>query len=77
MKSIFLGPWLHWLFLLIVVGGGYVLGLDKLHVSNFNPFLILLTIATVVLLVLVLISSKPGDRITRDPIEDDQEPEAD
>ena len=72
MKRIFLGPWLHWLILIALVAAGWLTGMGRLHVIDFNPFIIGLILVTVVILVLVLKTSAPGQRVTRDPIEEDE-----
>ncbi len=72
MKRIFLGPWLHWLILIALVAAGWLTGVDRLHVIDFNPFITGLILVTVVILVLVLKTSAPGQRVTRDPIEEDE-----
>lgn len=73
MKRIFLGRPIHWLFILLIVGGGLVLGLQRLHVIHFNVFIIALFAVTVVLLALVLATAKGADPLTRDPIPEPDE----
>ena len=73
MKHIFIGPWLHWLILISLIAGGWLAGLDRLHVVNFNPFIIGLIVLTIAILVVVLKTSPPDQRITRDPIEDERQ----
>ena len=75
MKSIFLGRPIHWLFALIVIAGGWQLGEMRLHVREFNSFLIILLAATLVLLVLVLSTSREGEAVTRDPVPEPGETE--
>ncbi|MEM7268216.1 MAG: hypothetical protein AAF401_03070 [Pseudomonadota bacterium] len=75
MRRVFLGKPLHWLLACLLIGGGFLLGLRRLHVTDFNLFLIALIIATVVMLAIVLATSK-GEGLTRDPIptpQDDEE----
>ena len=72
MKHIFLGPWLHWLFLFVLIAAGWLTGLDRLHVIQFNPFIIGLILLTIAVLVLVLKTSPLGKQVTRDPVEEDQ-----
>ncbi len=74
MKRIFLGRPIHWLFILLIIGGGLALGLQRLHVIHFNTFIVTLFAATVALLALVLTTSKGAEALTRDPI---QEPDED
>lgn len=68
MRSVFLGRPIHWLLALILVGGGAALGEYRLHVIDFNLFLIVLLAAVVVLLALVLKTSGGDAAVTRDPI---------
>ncbi len=72
MKRIFLGPWFHWLILIALIAAGWWTGIDRLHVINFNPFIIGLIVLTIGVLVLVLATSKPGQRVTRDPVEEEE-----
>ena len=72
MKRVFLGPWVHWLILIVLIGAGWFFGLQRLHVIQFNPFIIGLILLTVGMLLLVLKSSPPGEQVTRDPVEEDE-----
>lgn len=80
MRRIFLGKWFHWLLLVLVIGLGAAVGDQKLHVTDFNAFLSLLTIAATVMVILVIWTTRPGEQVTRDPLisgDDDQsEPSA-
>ncbi|MBY8977092.1 hypothetical protein KHP62_14840 [Rhodobacteraceae bacterium NNCM2] len=77
MKQIFLGPPIHWLILIVVIGLGWFAGDERLHVTSFNLFLITLIMGTVLVLFMVLYSARPGERITREPIEDTDQTESD
>ena len=68
MKSVFLGPVFHWLLLIALIAAGWVAGKYRVHVSEFNPFIIAMILATVAVLILVLRTSAPEKRVTRDPI---------
>ena len=70
MKNIFTGPWLHWLIVIVLVAAGWIAGTQRLHVSEFNPFLVILIVVTVAVIVLVLKTSGPDQRVTRDPVVD-------
>ncbi|MEM1160623.1 MAG: hypothetical protein AAGJ28_06790 [Pseudomonadota bacterium] len=70
MKTIFLGPWLHWLILAGLIAAGWLSGTERLHVSQFNPFLVVLILIVIAVIVIVLKSSPPGRRVTRDPVEE-------
>ncbi|MEM7211326.1 MAG: hypothetical protein AAF479_05420 [Pseudomonadota bacterium] len=71
MRRIFLGPALHWLIVLAVVALGWFSGLGRTHVSQFNPFILMLIGMTVVLLLIVLKTSPPGTQVTREPLDED------
>jgi asparagine N-glycosylation enzyme membrane subunit Stt3 len=71
VKDLFLGRPLHWLLWAIILGGLALLGALRLHTRDFNLFaLIVLALAAFGVLVVVATYRK-GERITRDPFEDD------
>lgn len=70
MKKIFLGPLQHWLILITVIGLGWLAGNARLHVTNFNLFLILLCIGTIAILFLVMFTTRSGEQVTREVIEE-------
>lgn len=70
MKRIFLGPALHWLIVVVLVGIGWYSGLGRTHVSQFNLFIVLLLVLTVAIIVIVLKTSPPGKQVTREPLQD-------
>ena len=72
MKRVFLGPWVHWLILIVLIAAGWSTGIARLHVIEFNPFILGLIALTVGVIVLVLKTSKPGQQVTRDPVEEDE-----
>jgi hypothetical protein len=71
MSRIFLGKPLHWALAALLVAGGWVLGHRRLHVTDFNLFVILLLVVSAATLAVVLKTSRPGERVTRDPLEGD------
>ncbi|MEM9063667.1 MAG: hypothetical protein AAGD13_24690 [Pseudomonadota bacterium] len=71
MSKVFLGKPIHWLLVFLLVGAGWVAGLDRVHVSQFNPFLIVLLVVTIGLVLIVLRTSPAGEQVTRDPVEED------
>lgn len=73
MNRIFLGKPLHWALIVAVIAIGWVLGDERMHVSAFNLFLILLLAITTAVVVAVLLTSKPGEQVTRDPLEEEGE----
>lgn len=77
MNRIFLGPLLHWLVVLIVVALGWLAGRARLHVTDFNLFVILAILGSVAVLGIVIVTARPGTRITREPLEEDDPADAD
>ena len=73
MKSVFIGPLLHWLIVIALVAAGWISGSHRMHVSQFNPFIVVLVVVTFVLIVVVLKSSPQGRRVTRDPVTEKDE----
>ena len=73
IKRIFLGPPLHWLLIILLAGVAWLAGLDRMHVSEFNLFISSLILITIGLIVLVIRSSPPGQQVTRDPFDVDDE----
>ena len=75
MKTVFLGPFVHWIIIVVLVALGWLAGSERFHVSQFNPFLILLLVLTVAIVMAVLWTSRPGQQVTRDPIKEHQDDE--
>lgn len=73
IKQIFLGPALHWLLIALLAGMAWLAGIDRMHVSEFNLFISSLIIITIGLIVLVIRSSPPGQQVTRDPLDVDED----
>ena len=70
MKGIFLGKPLHWLLWAAIPAVFYLLGSLRLHTREFNLFaLIVLPLAAAAVLINVT-TYKKGERITRDPVEE-------
>ena len=73
MGRIFLGKPLHWGLIVLLIGIGWVIGSERLHVIWFNLFTVILLVTSAVAIAVVLLTSKPDERITRDPLEPDQD----
>jgi hypothetical protein len=73
MRRIFLGKPLHWGLLVILIIGGWLMGNAKLHVIGFNLFTIILLAVSAAVVAVVLMTSKPDEQITRDPLEQDED----
>jgi hypothetical protein len=71
MKEIFLGKPLYWLIWAVVLGLLYALGELRLHTRDFNLF-ILIVLALAAVSVFVIVSTyKKGERVTREPFEEE------
>ena len=73
MGRIFLGKPLHWALIILLIAVGWAIGEQRMHVISFNLFVVVLLLASAAAVGVVLLTSKPGDRITRDPLEPDEE----
>ena len=70
MRDFFLGkPW-HWLLLILIFGATWAMGEWKMHVIRFNPFILSILIGAVVVILLVVKTTKRDDPVTRDPLPD-------
>lgn len=70
MREIFLGkPW-HWLLLVVVCALTYAVGHVKLHVIHFNAFVISLLVGGLVLVLLLVKTTKADEQVTRDDLRD-------
>ena len=75
ISDIFIGRLLYWMLWLVIAGGLYWMGKGARHVRDFVPFVLEL-FALVALCVIVIVATyKPGERITRESLnEDDEQP---
>lgn len=71
MKNLFIGKPLHWLMIAIAIGGMYWLGAGQFHRVNYTGFLFVVIGIAAGCVLLVLITYRRGDRITRDALEDE------
>jgi len=73
MREIFLGkPW-HWALLVVIGVAFWLAGEYKLHVIYFNRFLSVLLLGTLALVLVLVVTTRPGERVTRDEIEIDDD----
>lgn len=68
MKDIFIGKARHWLLLLVVAACFWVTGVYHLHVSAFNTFIVITSALTILLVFIVLVDYRPGERVTREEL---------
>ena len=71
LGKIFLGKLWHWLLLAIATVLLWYAGSSRLHVIEFNWFIIAMLAGTVAVLLCILRFTRPGEQITRDRIVDD------
>jgi hypothetical protein len=70
MGSVFLGKWWHWLILILVCGLLWYAGYQRLHVIHFNVFISILVVGTVIVVIVLLAGTRPGEQVTRDKLDD-------
>ncbi len=68
MADIFLGKAWHWGLMAIAFAALAVVGLRYLHTHAFNLFTLICLVIGVVVVAAVVLTHKPGDRVTREPI---------
>lgn len=77
MAKIFLGkPW-HWLLLVATGALFWFCGTKRLHVIEFNLFVMALLVGTAFVVAIIVLLHQPGEQITRDelvPADDSAEP---
>ena len=73
MRRIFLGKPLHWTLIALVIAVGWIMGHERLHVIRFNLFTLILLTISALAVAAILLTSKPKERITRDPLEPEGE----
>ena len=68
MSQIFLGKLWRWLLLAVASGVLWFGGSQRLHVIEFNLFILSTIAGTVVLLLAIVWFHRDGEQITRDPL---------
>jgi hypothetical protein len=71
MKSIFLGKVWHWALVAAAAGLLWFCGSKRLHVIEFNTFVILMIAGTALSVLAVVWFHRPGDQVTRDVLSAD------
>lgn len=69
MRQIFLGKPYHWGLLVVTAVVLWAVGTFHLHTSQFNLFAGITFLAGTVIVLAVVLPHRPGERITREPIE--------
>lgn len=73
MSRVFLGKPFHWAIIVVLIAGGWITGRQRLHVIEFNVFIVGLLAVSALAVLAVLLTSRPDERVTRDPLEPDEE----
>ncbi len=69
MNQIFLGKWWHWGILIAGVVALWLAGEQRMHVIHFNTFILSLLGVTAIVVAILIFRTKPGEQVTRDPLE--------
>jgi len=72
LNEFFIGKPLHWLLWILIAGVLWWMGDGSQHVREFVPFVGKLLAVTVLSIAVVIVTYKPGDRITREPFEEEE-----
>lgn len=68
MGRFFLGKPVHWLAILVGLGVLGWTGTERLQVTGFNLYTLVVAVVSVALVGIVLATSRRGERVTRDPL---------
>lgn len=68
LGKIFLGKLWHWALLVLATALLWYAGSNRLHVIEFNWFVIAMLIGTIAGLLCILWFTRPGEQVTRDRI---------
>lgn len=69
LNEVFLGKPLHWLPWPIIAVALWLMDHVHMHVTEFNTFTFILLGMAAVVVALLVGTSRPGERVTREPIE--------
>ena len=69
MSRLFLGKWWHWAIVVAGAGALWLAGHEKAHVVHFNAFILALLAATAVVIAVIVAGTRPGEQVTRDPLQ--------
>ncbi len=72
MRNIFIGPLRHWLLMIVIFGVLWLMGTNQFHISHFNLFLLVLIGLSMGAVTSIVLTYRKGERITRDPLDDDE-----
>jgi len=70
-RAIFIGPLRYWLMWPVIVAVLYACGRQVLHVRDFVSFIFVVLVLAAAVVVFVVMSYRPGERVTREPFPED------
>lgn len=71
MRDIFLGKPVHWLVLAVVVAVMWWLGANLVQTRDYHLFILVLSLLTVGAVAVIIVTTRKGEQVTREPFEDD------
>lgn len=71
MKALFLGKKLHWAAIVAIVAALYWLGSNQFHRVDYPAFLFAVLGIAVAAIIAIILTTRRGDRVTREPLEDE------
>ncbi|NQU71111.1 MAG: hypothetical protein HQ514_11210 [Rhodospirillales bacterium] len=71
MSHIFLGKPIHWLVVAIIMGVLAWLGFGLVQTRDYSFFLFILVAVTVGSVGVIMLTTRKGEQVTREPFEDD------
>ncbi len=71
MRDMFIGPLRHWLLAAATLSAMWWMGAARLHTQNFKLYLAILFALSLVIVGTFVVGHRKGERITRDPLEDE------
>ena len=73
MRRLFLGKPVHWLVLAVVMAVMWWLGANFVQTRDYHLFLIVLFLLTVGAVAAIMVTTRKGEQVTREPFEDEPE----
>ena len=71
MRTLFLGKAVHWLVVVVVMAILWWLGTNLVQTRNYNLFLTILFVVTAGAVAVIVVTTRKGEQVTREPFEDD------
>ncbi len=71
MKEIFIGRPLHWALWVVILGVLYAVGKAKIHTIDYFTFIGILAALSAASVLTIVLTSRKGERITRQPLDDE------